>query len=212
MSTTAMHPLAVDYLQRLRRAGHDLPAGRLDDLCAEIESHLAEAIPPGASDADARSVLERLGPPEDIIEAEQPTTAPPTTGRRTWRETAAVGLLLLGGFVFGLGWIAGVALLWTSRVWTLRDKLIGTLIVPGGLAAVLPALVLVGHPTKWLCHAVTARTSTTAVPGPAGCTRVGHAATGPTALGIVLLVIVIAGPILTAIYLSLRAAAASRAA
>ena len=135
MSTTAMHPLAADYLRRLRQAGRNLPAGRLDDLCAEIESHLAEAIPPGTSDAEALSVIERLGPPEEIVEAEQPPSAAPTAGDpRTWREWAAIVLLPLGGFLFGVGWVAGVILLWSSRAWSTRDKLIGTLIVPGGIA------------------------------------------------------------------------------
>ena len=41
-------------------------------------------------------------------------------------------MLLLGGFVFLIGWLVGVVLLWTSKIWTLRDKLIGTLVVPGG--------------------------------------------------------------------------------
>jgi len=47
---------------------------------------------------------------------------------------AAIVLLLGGGFLVGLGWLAGVVLLWTSAVWTTRDKVVGTLFVPGGLA------------------------------------------------------------------------------
>jgi hypothetical protein len=34
-------------------------------------------------------------------------------------------------------WVVGVVLLWHSRAWTLRDKLVGTLVVPGGLAYVI---------------------------------------------------------------------------
>jgi hypothetical protein len=52
---------------------------------------------------------------------------------RGLHEGAAVFLLLLGGFVFVVGWLAGAILLWTSRAWTTRDKLIGTLFIPGGL-------------------------------------------------------------------------------
>jgi hypothetical protein len=48
--------------------------------------------------------------------------------------------LLFGGLLFVVGWFVGLHLLWSSRFWTLHDKLIGTLVVPGGL---LPALVLV---------------------------------------------------------------------
>jgi hypothetical protein len=36
--------------------------------------------------------------------------------------------------------LAGVLLLWTSRAWTVREKLVGTLVVPGGL--LLPIYIL----------------------------------------------------------------------
>jgi formate hydrogenlyase subunit 3/multisubunit Na+/H+ antiporter MnhD subunit len=50
--------------------------------------------------------------------------------RRSGREWATVALL-------PLIWVVGVVLLLRSRAWTLRDKLIGTLVVPGGLAFVV---------------------------------------------------------------------------
>jgi hypothetical protein len=50
--------------------------------------------------------------------------------RLSRREWATVVLL-------PLVWVVGVVLLWRSRAWTLRDKLIGTLVVPGGLAYVI---------------------------------------------------------------------------
>lgn len=40
-----------------------------------------------------------------------------------------------------LVWVVGIALLWRSRAWTTRDKLVGTLLVPGGLA--YPAYVVI---------------------------------------------------------------------
>jgi hypothetical protein len=202
MSTTAMHPLAADYLRRLRAAGSGLPAGRLDDLCAEIESHLAEAIPGGASDADALSVIERLGPPEEIVDAEQPPTADLPRDPRTWREWAAIVLLPLGGFVFGVGWIAGAILLWSSRAWSTRDKVIGTLIVPGGIAAVLPALFLLGTATKTRCVSY-ARASGAALSSGAGhCVNVGRPSTPHDVVAVVVVTIIIAGPIAVAIHLA----------
>jgi hypothetical protein len=39
---------------------------------AEIEGHLAETLPRGAADREALEVLERLGSPGDIVEAELP--------------------------------------------------------------------------------------------------------------------------------------------
>lgn len=57
-------------------------------------------------------------------------------------EVVALWLLLIGGIILPvLGWIIGVVILWASERWTRRDKLIGTLVVPGGL--LLPLAVLV---------------------------------------------------------------------
>ncbi len=52
-------------------------------------------------------------------------------------EVAAIILLLIGGFVYLVGWIAGAVLLWISPRWRLADKLLGTLVWPGGLGAIL---------------------------------------------------------------------------
>jgi hypothetical protein len=71
MTTDTLHPLAAEYLERLRRAGRGLPPGRLRELLAEIEGHLSEAIA-SASDAQALTVLDKLGEPEAIIAAETP--------------------------------------------------------------------------------------------------------------------------------------------
>ena len=96
MTPDNLHPLAQDYLRQLRRAGRQLPPERLRELVAEIEGHLSEAVPRGASDHEALEVLERLGSPGDIGDAERPLGHGPAH-RRTWREWAAVILLPLGG-------------------------------------------------------------------------------------------------------------------
>jgi hypothetical protein len=55
-------------------------------------------------------------------------------------EISAVTLLLAGGFLAGVGWFVGVILLWLSPRWRLSDKLLGTLIWPGGLVGTLIVL------------------------------------------------------------------------
>ena len=50
-------------------------------------------------------------------------------------------LLTLGSLVSWVGWAVGVLLLWTSQRWTRRDKLLGSLVLPGGLA-----------PAWWFAH------------------------------------------------------------
>jgi HAAS domain-containing protein len=139
MTTDTLHPLAAEYLKRLQRAARRLPPDRRAELVAEIESHLAEALDPMAPEPEARNVLERLGAPEAIVAAEQPGTAKPVTARGT-KEMVAILLLLFGGFIAGVGWLVGVILLWGSSAWITREKWIGTLVVPGGLA--LPFFIL----------------------------------------------------------------------
>lgn len=136
--THTLHPLAEEYLERLDRAAARLPRRRRRELVDDIEGHLLEALGPEPTEADVRNALDRLGTPEEILEAEAPSTAtvPVQRPRMGAQEWLAVILLPLGGFVFGVGWIAGVILLWTSRAWTTLDKVIGTVVIPGGLATV----------------------------------------------------------------------------
>jgi hypothetical protein len=214
MTERALHPLAGDYLRRLRQAGRHLPPDRWQDLLSEIEAHLSEAIPLGASDHEALEVLERLGPPGDIVEAEQPAPQAPED-RRGLREWAAVILLPLGGFAFGVGWLAGLILLWSSRLWTTRDKLIGTLVIPGGLATSLfvffgLSVALAGTTEAGNCSgfATEVNPATGAVirPGTFHChpANVGPG-TATTVLFIALAVVLLLGPIVSAVYLARRA-------
>jgi hypothetical protein len=195
MTTHTLHPLAADYLGRLRRAGRGLPPGRRRELLADIEGHLAEAIDPGASDAQALTVLDKLGEPEAIIAAETPDPDTLPTGRET-REWATIILLLLGGFIVGIGWVAGLVLLWSSRAWTTREKWIGTLFVPGGLVAGL----FVGRfefdaPARMRCYGF--------VGGVQHCTAANGPA--PTILGVVVFALLVLAPIATSVYLARRA-------
>lgn len=131
MTTTTMHPLAADYLRDLEREARRLPRAERQELVEEIRAHLAEATDPIMTDAETLTVLDRLGQPRDIVKAERPDEGD-RPDRRGTHEWAAIILLLFGGFVFVAGWIAGLILLWSSRAWNTRDKLIGTFVVPGG--------------------------------------------------------------------------------
>jgi hypothetical protein len=205
MTPGNLHPLAKDYLGRLQRAGRELPRARLRELSAEIEGYLSEAIPAGASDHDALEVLERLGTPGEIVEAEQlPGLVSPD--RRSWREWAAVILLPLGGFAFGVGWLVGLVLLWSSRLWTTRDKLVGTLIVPGGIATTLLIVVLTGTKRRCTSFAIV-NPSTGAVIGRSSlhCTPNAGASAATSALHIALVVLFVLGPVVSAVYLARRA-------
>jgi hypothetical protein len=58
----------------------------------EIEAHVLESLGPEPTDAEVLTVLDRLGDPEDIVEAENPLAAP-TPDPRGNQEWAAIILL-----------------------------------------------------------------------------------------------------------------------
>jgi hypothetical protein len=169
-----------------------LPRDDRRELVSEIRAHLSEAIDSDVTEAEALTVLDRLGEPEEIVDAQQPH-GPATANARGVHEWAAIFLLLFGGFVFGIGWLAGVVLLWSSRAWTLRDKLIGTLVVPGGLAAVVFGLGI--GSSSQLCYSTSG--------GGQHCT--GGPSSSAQILAIAIVAILVLAPIATAVYLARRA-------
>jgi len=132
----------------------------------------------------------------------------PARTQREWLEPLAIVLLLLGGLLGGVGWLVGVVLLWLSDVWTTRDKLIGTLVVPGGLA--LPLLVFTfvavtgGSSGSTICSALA---NTSNAPGSASTTTASCTTTGGGSSHILawtVLVALVVLPILSAAYLARR--------
>lgn len=129
-------PLVADYLRRLRKAARHLPPAQRRELVDEIAGHIAEArAAEQASGSSAgtdsvRALLARLGAPGDIVRA---AGGPAGAGRPGALEISAVTLLLIGGFLYLAGWVVGCVLLWVSPRWRWTDKLLGTLVWPGGL-------------------------------------------------------------------------------
>lgn len=195
MSTSSLHPVVTAYLQQVRREGRDLPGDRLAELLIDLEEHLSAAIPADASEEDAREILARFGEPREIVAAGRPqSTVPPE--RRGPREWAAIFLLLFGFIAAGVGWIVGVVLLWRSRAWTTRDKLIGTLVLPGGMFLTVVFLLLaLGQPRKEICTHYGASV--------VHCTHGPNS--GPPTLVSIALILIALTPIATAVYLARRA-------
>ena len=206
MTSSTLHPLAEEYLARLRTAAGRLPPDRRDDLMAEIEAHLAESVPPDATEAQVRTAIDRLGDPEQIVaaEADEPSPQARATGPLEW---VAIGALLIGGIVLPIvGWVVGVVMLWVSRVWTVRDKVIGTLVLPLGLAPALVYSVLVLSLPARKCFSVT--TSPLAAGGASVTTTCSGGLNGwGTLLVVVVWVALIVLPVWTALYLGRKAGA-----
>ena len=149
MSTRA-DELINEYLDRLEEELADFPSTRRRELVQEISAHIAEARASleNEDEASIRNLLDRMGDPADIAAEAAGTPAaeapPPPQQAKTrgsgW-DVAALVMLLVGGLILPVvGWFVGVVLLWTSETWSTGEKLLGTLLVPGGLA--LPLFLL----------------------------------------------------------------------
>jgi hypothetical protein len=185
--------LVADYLKRLDGALRGLPSARRRELVDEISGHIAEsrADMDGEDEAAVRTLLERTGEPDDIAaDAEERFGI---RRRSSGLDVAALILLLIGGVVVPiLGWLVGVVLLWSSSVWTSREKLIGTLVVPGGLA--LPFFLTTYGTTSETCGQVNN--------GPITCT--GGPSLAYQVLMVTLVIALVVVPIGTTIFLARR--------
>jgi hypothetical protein len=190
---TKVDTLVDRYLRDLAAELRDLPDDRGREILDEVSRHIAEARATldAESEPAIRTVLERLGDPADIAaEARerfgvQPAPARPAT---PWLEVIALVALVIPF----LGWIVGVVLVWLSRLWTTRDKLIGTLGGSSWLLAGLGGL------------SMSARGSTVVGSGPPGPTET-------SLLEVVVFVVPFVLPIAAAIYLGIRLRAPARA-
>jgi uncharacterized membrane protein len=186
--------LVSDYLDRLESELAGLPrAGRrevLDGIEAHIEEALA-ALEPG-DEAGVRNLLDRVGEPAEIA-AEAGDRFGPRRQKTTWREICALILLPFGGLVLPvIGWFAGVVCLWVSDAWTARDKVIGTIVIPGGLFVPFFLLVFVGSSSGSTCIGGSA--------GQTSCTG----GSGTSIWPIVLLGLLVLAPLVSDAYLLWR--------
>lgn len=150
--------LVNDYIGRLNAAAAALPASRRAELAGEVRQHIEMALAEaGARDeVTVRNVLDRLGPPDEIVEAERQgdgrppawTLAPvqaAAAASSPWGavEIAAVLLLTVGAvFLPIIGPLLGLVFVWMSVQWTTHQKTVATGIVV--LILFLPVIVLMG--------------------------------------------------------------------
>jgi hypothetical protein len=68
---TQTDELVAAYLARVERAASRLPAGRREELIGDLREHIeiARAESGAESEAEVRTILERLGDPESIVAA-----------------------------------------------------------------------------------------------------------------------------------------------
>ena len=149
--------LVRGYLERLRAAAAGLPPDRREELLAEVREHIGVALsaePGEPTEVSVRNVLDRLGPPEEIVRAEHEDPAPATTHQvggpagpavSPWGglEVAALVTLAVGGIVLpGIGLLLGLLLAWLSDRWSTQQKLVASAIVLLPVILVLPAALI----------------------------------------------------------------------
>jgi hypothetical protein len=176
------------YLAQLDAALRGVDASRREEILAEVHEHIEEGragLDPDDA-ASVRTLLDRVGDPAVI--AAEAGAPPPGSGR--W-DAWAPWLIIFGFIASGLGWIAGVLILWASPTWSRRDKLIATFVPLAGLVALFFGLVAALRAAA-SCPGPTTLASTT-------CTTKG--VTLPLGVAIVLVVAGLAAHLLPPIHL-----------
>ena len=176
------------YLTQLDAALQGVEASRRQEILAEVHEHIEEErteLDPDDT-AGVRALLSRVGEPAAIAaEADAP---PLGSGR--W-DAWAPWLIIFGPIASGLGWIAGMLILWPSPTWSQRDKVIATVVPLAGLLALFFGLVAaLGGPAACAGHALHAT---------AGCATKGI--TLPLGVAILLAVAGLAAHLLPPIHL-----------
>jgi hypothetical protein len=137
-SASEADKLVQRYLAQLDIALQGVDTTRREEILAEVREHIEEGRT-GLDPEDAASVrtlLYRVGDPAAI--AAEAGAPPP--GSRRW-DAWAPWLIIFGPVASGLGWIAGVLILWTSPAWSRRDQVIATFVPLAGLVALFFGLV-----------------------------------------------------------------------
>jgi hypothetical protein len=184
--------LVATYLKRLDAELAGLQRARRREVVQEISEHIAEARSQleTQTEADIRTLLDRLGDPAEIA-AEARERFGVRERKPGWLEIGALIMLLLGGLILPvIGWFVGVVMLWSSELWTTRDKVIGTVLVPGGVGASV-GLAVFG-------------TTASGCNRPVGSSVPCDAGRGTAVLGVALLIAVALLPLATTAYLAWR--------
>lgn len=136
--------LVADYLRQFDVAARTMAPGPRDRAVRRVRRLLRDdLLRTEASAAEVRRYLQDLGTPPELREKAE--------AAQTRRGSSAV-LAVVAVVFTTLCWPLGVPLLWYSRYWTRTEKLVATLLVPGGVPAAFylwPALLRVAMGAVW---------------------------------------------------------------
>jgi len=123
-----------DYLADVTAAARDLPPHVQREILQSLEQYIREAS--AEKDIEtitaARTLVEFLGDPRKLVD--EAGLAKGLSRDQDTRDVRHVLLwLTIGSLIPVAGWLYGIVRLWRSHLWTTRDKLVATTLLPGGL-------------------------------------------------------------------------------
>jgi hypothetical protein len=143
MARTTTPQVVRSYFTQLETALVELPTDVREEILAGIREELD-----GLDASAAAARIEALGDPEFIAAEARSEAAGPAAGsplvelveardpEPRWLPVLAALLVAFGGIVIPfVGWIVGIAMVWMSKTWRIRDKWIATLTPFIGVAA-----------------------------------------------------------------------------
>ena len=159
-------PEVRSYLAAIQARLAQLPAEQSEEILFGVREHIAEALERGGQ--STAEILAGLGSPDDIAaglagsdmdgsgahdfakpfpSAQFPPGAPQKQlpahryqSSTLWVVATAI-LLPFGAFLAGIGWLFGVGGLWMGTRWKTWEKVVGTVVLPGGLFGSMYLLV-----------------------------------------------------------------------
>jgi len=115
--------IVTDYLLELSEALSDLPREVRVEIIAGVREELD-----GLSAEDAEARIRELGDPAFIAAAARDEVPPPQPESKALPTAAAI-LVMVGGLIIPIaGWVVGIVLMWMSRAFTVRSKIVVTLL------------------------------------------------------------------------------------
>lgn len=148
-----------DYLAELDRELAGVP----DDVRQGIVAGITEELE-GLDAAAATSRIATLGDPAFIAAEARAGAGPISTGARSaavvlappraseqrWYVVLTALLLYVGGLVVPLaGWVAGIMMLWASKLWTRNEKLVATTVPPVVVVVLFGIFSIGGSGVAW---------------------------------------------------------------
>jgi uncharacterized membrane protein len=132
--TATTHPRVAGYLAAVERALGDLPRERREEIVGGLREHVDAALAGAPEDVAVRAVLDRLGTPEAIAAEARDRFGLPPRRRRCVPEIVGVFMLGMGSLALpAIGWAIGIVVVWASDLFSRGQKVLATLVFPGGM-------------------------------------------------------------------------------